>query len=74
MYSVLYFAAPGAPHFLTEECSAENNTVTLAWQPHIGSVVDGYTLELDDGHEGDYRVSNMKGEISALEKEQENLA
>ena len=48
---------PGSPQFLPDECSAENNTVTIAWQPHVGSVQDGYTLELDDGHEGDFRVS-----------------
>ena len=51
------FIVPGAPQFIPDECSAENNTVTIAWQPHVGSVQDGYTLELDDGHEGDFRVS-----------------
>lgn len=51
------FSAPGVPQIVPDECSAENNTVTIAWQPHTGSVVDGYGLELDDGNEGDFRVS-----------------
>ena len=33
------------------------NSVTIAWQPYVGSVVDAYTLELDDGNSGDFRVS-----------------
>ncbi|XP_052272282.1 E3 ubiquitin-protein ligase TRIM9-like isoform X3 [Dreissena polymorpha] len=48
--------APGQPAILPEECSAENNSVTIAWQPYPGSVVDAYTLELDDGNGGDFRV------------------
>ena len=51
------FSAPGLPQIVPDECSAENNTVTIAWQIHPGSVVDGYSLELDDGNEGDFRVS-----------------
>ena len=54
---LMLVSAPGAPRFIPEDSSAENNTVTLAWQSHPGSVVDGYTLELDDGNEGDFRVS-----------------
>ncbi|XP_052770156.1 E3 ubiquitin-protein ligase TRIM9-like isoform X3 [Mya arenaria] len=48
--------APGQPSILPEECSAENNSVTIAWQPYPGSVVEAYTLELDDGNGGDFRV------------------
>lgn len=60
-----YFpTAPSAPQFLPDECSAENNTVTIAWQPHVASVQDGYTLELDDGHDGDFRVSTAAQEFS----------
>ncbi len=51
--------APDSPQFMPEDCSAENNTVTLSWQPHLGSVVDGYALELDDGNEGDFRVREL---------------
>ena len=50
------FSAPGTPSIIPEECSAENNSVTIAWQPYPGSVVEAYTLELDDGHGGDFRV------------------
>jgi tripartite motif-containing protein 9/67 len=52
----LVVTAPGQPTILPEDCSAENNSVTIAWQPYPGSVVDAYTLELDDGNGGDFRV------------------
>ncbi|XP_067681713.1 E3 ubiquitin-protein ligase TRIM9-like [Haliotis asinina] len=48
--------APGQPFIIPEECSAENNSVTIAWQPYPSSVVEAYTLELDDGNGGDFRV------------------
>ncbi|KAK6183695.1 hypothetical protein SNE40_011124 [Patella caerulea] len=48
--------APGQPSIIPEECSAENNSVTIAWQPYSNSVVEAYTLELDDGNGGDFRV------------------
>ncbi|XP_005099658.1 E3 ubiquitin-protein ligase TRIM9 isoform X1 [Aplysia californica] len=48
--------APGQPVIIPEECSCENNSVTIAWAPQIGSVVEAYTLELDDGNGGDFRV------------------
>lgn len=57
------FSAPGQPIIIPEECSAENNSVTIAWQPHLGSVVEAYTLELDDGNGGDFRVSCKKVSI-----------
>ncbi|KAI5751286.1 hypothetical protein M8J77_006065 [Diaphorina citri] len=46
---------PKAPSIIPEECSAENNGVTIAWQPPPTSYVEGYVLELDDGSGGDFR-------------------
>lgn len=42
---------------IPEECSAENNSVTVAWAPHPHSCVTGYTLQIDDGSNGPFRVS-----------------
>lgn len=57
-------SAPGAPLLIPEECSAENNSVTVAWQAPQGSgpgqrgpAIEGYLLELDDGCGGEFRVS-----------------
>ncbi|KAF4521221.1 hypothetical protein B566_EDAN005432 [Ephemera danica] len=47
---------PAAPTIIPEECSAENNSVTVAWQPPPTSYVEGYVLELDDGCGGDFRT------------------
>ncbi|XP_064095508.1 E3 ubiquitin-protein ligase TRIM9-like isoform X3 [Macrobrachium nipponense] len=46
---------PGTPAMIPEECSAENNSVTIAWAPHHTSCVTGYTLEIDDGSNGPFR-------------------
>lgn len=46
---------PVAPIIIPEECNAENNSVTVAWQPPNLSHVEGYVLELDDGNGGDFR-------------------
>lgn len=42
---------------IPEDCSAENNSVTVAWQVPNHSFVEGYVLELDDGSGGEFRVS-----------------
>lgn len=46
---------PNAPSIIPEECSAENNSVTIAWQQPPTSYVEGYVLELDDGNGGEFR-------------------
>lgn len=51
---------PLAPIIIPEDCSAENNSVTVAWQPPSHSFVQGYVLELDDGSGGEFRVSVSK--------------
>ncbi|KAI6239184.1 Zinc finger and Fibronectin and SPla RYanodine receptor SPRY domain containing protein [Aphelenchoides fujianensis] len=44
--------APPKPFFVASECSAENNSVVLAWGIHSnGTAVDGYVLELDSGRD-----------------------
>lgn len=47
---------------MPEECSAENNSITVAWQASAVSFVEGFVLELDDGtgangSPGRFRVS-----------------
>ncbi|XP_067142023.1 E3 ubiquitin-protein ligase TRIM9-like isoform X1 [Centruroides vittatus] len=44
--------APGAPVIIPEECTSENNCITIAWQPHSSSFVEGFVLELNDGQNG----------------------
>ncbi|XP_017152946.2 E3 ubiquitin-protein ligase TRIM9 isoform X1 [Drosophila miranda] len=48
-------AAPLTPSILPTDCSAENNSVTVAWQPPAHCTVEGYVLELDDGSGGEFR-------------------
>uniref|UniRef100_A0A182R005 Fibronectin type-III domain-containing protein n=1 Tax=Anopheles farauti TaxID=69004 RepID=A0A182R005_9DIPT len=48
-------AVPLAPVIIPEDCSAENNSVTVAWQAPSHSFVQGYVLELDDGNGGEFR-------------------
>lgn len=54
-----FFAAPGPPIIIPEECTSENNSITIAWQPHPSSFVEGYILELDDGNNGAFRVCKI---------------
>lgn len=53
----IFFAVPMPPQIIPDECSAENNSVTVAWQAPSHSFVQGYVLELDDGTGGEFRVS-----------------
>ncbi|XP_037814834.1 E3 ubiquitin-protein ligase TRIM9 isoform X2 [Lucilia sericata] len=48
-------AAPQPPAIIPQDCSAENNSVTVAWQAPNHSFVEGYVLELDDGSGGEFR-------------------
>uniref|UniRef100_T1J5V0 B30.2/SPRY domain-containing protein n=1 Tax=Strigamia maritima TaxID=126957 RepID=T1J5V0_STRMM len=50
-------AAPGRPIIILEDCSAVNNSVTIAWQQCPSSVNEGFILELDDGDHNAYRVT-----------------
>ncbi|XP_001988736.2 E3 ubiquitin-protein ligase TRIM9 isoform X3 [Drosophila grimshawi] len=48
--------APSTPSILPSDCSAENNSVTVAWKPpNNHCFVEGYVLELDDGSGGEFR-------------------
>ncbi|VDO02810.1 unnamed protein product [Rodentolepis nana] len=48
---------PNPPLFRAEECLSEGNIITLVWQPCPGIGIDYYTLEIDDGAGGAFRVS-----------------
>ncbi|XP_076049035.1 E3 ubiquitin-protein ligase TRIM9-like isoform X2 [Oratosquilla oratoria] len=53
---------PGPPSFVVDECSAENNSITVAWAAHPSSCVSGYSLQLDDGANGPFREVYMGAE------------
>lgn len=59
LYDLFSFkhTAPLSPQIIPEDCSAENNSVTVAWQAPNHSFIEGYVLELDDGSGGEFRVS-----------------
>ena len=46
---------PSSPLIVTEECYAENNSVSFSWKSHASTWVDGYILEIDDGKAGRFR-------------------
>ncbi|XP_065357004.1 E3 ubiquitin-protein ligase TRIM9 isoform X1 [Calliphora vicina] len=48
-------SSPQPPAIIPQDCSAENNSVTVAWQAPNHSHVEGYVLELDDGSGGEFR-------------------
>lgn len=56
-HSLTPHTAPAAPIIIPNKCSAENNSVTVAWQQVNSSFIQGYVLELDDGNGGEFRVS-----------------
>ncbi|KRZ17201.1 E3 ubiquitin-protein ligase TRIM9 [Trichinella pseudospiralis] len=41
---------PECPTIITEACSAQNNSVTIVWKAPLNSYIEGYILEIDDGH------------------------
>ncbi|KRZ14047.1 E3 ubiquitin-protein ligase TRIM9 [Trichinella zimbabwensis] len=41
---------PECPTIITEACSAQNNSVTIMWKAPLNSYIEGYILEIDDGH------------------------
>lgn len=47
------------PTIIHEECSAVNNSVTVAWKASNPLSNDGYVLEMDDGSRGEFRVSSV---------------
>ncbi|XP_022244346.1 E3 ubiquitin-protein ligase TRIM9-like [Limulus polyphemus] len=47
---------PGPPVIISEECSSENNTITLVWQPQLLSFVEYYNVEVEEGNNGFYKV------------------
>jgi hypothetical protein len=53
----ILWIVPLAPQIIPEDCSAENNSVTVAWLQPNHSFIQGYVLELDDGSGGEFRVS-----------------
>lgn len=57
IFLVHTLAPPATPSIIHEECSAVNNSVTVAWKAPNHSFIDGYVLELDDGSGGEFRVS-----------------
>lgn len=56
LYFVANFVEPAIPTVIHEECSAVNNSVTVAWKALPQLTVDGYVLEMDDGSGGEFRV------------------
>ncbi|XP_075265171.1 E3 ubiquitin-protein ligase TRIM9-like isoform X2 [Convolutriloba macropyga] len=46
---------PTSPLIVTDECYAENNSVSFSWRSHSSTWVDGYILEIDDGKMGRFR-------------------
>jgi hypothetical protein len=66
-FILFLFSVPGAPVILPDECSSENNSVTISWMPCPGTnPAEFYVLELDDGTgngtgNGTFREVNRNG-------------
>ena len=66
-----FFSAPTAPALVTDDCSVENNVVTLSWKPNQHSCVDGFVVEVDDGRGGPfmgvYRGNSLECTVTGLQ-------
>uniref|UniRef100_A0A2P2I4H5 E3 ubiquitin-protein ligase TRIM9-like n=2 Tax=Hirondellea gigas TaxID=1518452 RepID=A0A2P2I4H5_9CRUS len=58
----LQFQVPGVPAFVPSECSSVNNAVTIAWCPQPPLHHTAFSLQIDDGNQGDFKEVYMGDE------------